>query len=153
MGRAILGLWIGVAFAAVSTPVAAIAQPRLPQTSTEALSLDAAVYARQYRVTLEDAVGRLRALQACASFSDRIERYYVPRSRGFTIGENLAMFGGPTPSAGAVVDAWMGSPSHRANLLQKSFHDAGVAIVFNPAAGGVFGGESTWIITLDLGTR
>ncbi len=88
-----------------------------------------------------------------ASFSDRIERYYVPRSKGFTIGENLAMFGGSTPSAGAVVDAWMGSPSHRANLLRKGFRDAGVAIVFNPAAGGVFGGESTWIITLDLGSR
>ncbi len=87
------------------------------------------------------------------SFSQRIERFYVPGSKGFTVGENLAMFGGAAPSANAIVDAWMGSPSHRENLLRKSFRDAGIAVVFNPAAGGVFGGESTWIVTLDLGSR
>ena len=87
------------------------------------------------------------------SFSERIKRYYVPRSNAWSVGENLAMFGGSTPTAGAILDAWMGSPGHRANLLRGSFREAGVAIVFNPAAGGVFGGESTWIITLDLGRR
>ncbi len=54
---------------------------------------------------------------------------------------------------GEIVDAWMGSPGHRANLLRELFREAGVAIMFNPAAGGVFGGESTWVITLDLGSR
>lgn len=87
------------------------------------------------------------------SFSRRIERFYVPRSGGWTVGENLAMFGGAAPSASAIVDAWMGSPDHRANLLRTSFREAGVAVVYNPAAGGVFGGESTWIVTLDLGRR
>ena len=87
------------------------------------------------------------------SFAERIKRYYVPRSNVWTVGENLAMFGGSTPTAGAILYAWMGSPGHRANLLRGSFREAGVAIVFNPAAGGVFGGESTWVITLDLGRR
>jgi uncharacterized protein YkwD len=87
------------------------------------------------------------------SFSERIKRFYAPRSRAWTVGENLAMFGGTTPSAAAIVDAWMGSPGHRANLLRGLFHEAGVAIMFNPAAGGVFGGESTWVVTLDLGSR
>jgi len=53
----------------------------------------------------------------------------------------------------AVVDAWMGSPGHRANLLRGSFREAGVAVMYNPAAGGVFGGEATWVVTLDLGRR
>ena len=88
-----------------------------------------------------------------AAFSERIKRFYGPRSGAWTVGENLAMFGGSTPSAGAIVDAWMGSPGHRANLLRGLFHEAGVAIMFNPAAGGVFGGESTWVVTLDLGSR
>ncbi len=53
-----------------------------------------------------------------AAFSERIKRFYGPRSGAWTVGENLAMFGGSTPSAGAIVDAWMGSPGHRANLLR-----------------------------------
>ena len=88
-----------------------------------------------------------------APFSVRIKQFYGPRSRAWTVGENLAMFGGATPTARAIVDAWMGSPGHRANLLRSVFHEAGVAIMFNPAAGGVFGGESTWVVTLDLGSR
>jgi uncharacterized protein YkwD len=88
-----------------------------------------------------------------APFSQRIKRFYGPRSGAWTVGENLAMFGGSTPTAGAIVEAWMGSPGHRANLLRGLFHEAGVAIMFNPSAGGVFGGESTWIVTLDLGSR
>ena len=87
------------------------------------------------------------------SFSQRIKQFYGLRSNPWTVGENLAMFGGSTPSAGAIVDAWMASPGHRANLLREVFRDAGIAIMFNPAAGGVFGGESTWVITLDLGRR
>jgi uncharacterized protein YkwD len=87
------------------------------------------------------------------SFSQRIKQYYGPRSGAWTVGENLAMFGSSTPTAGEIVAAWMGSPGHRANLLRGVFHEAGIAIMFNPTAGGVFGGDSTWVITLDLGSR
>ena len=88
-----------------------------------------------------------------SSFSQRIKQYYVPHSSAWTVGENLAMFGGSTPTAGEIVAAWMGSPGHRANLLRDVFREAGIAVMFNPTAGGVFGGESTWVITLDLGSR
>ena len=87
------------------------------------------------------------------SFSQRIERVYTPRSGTWTVGENLATFGNTTPTATAIVDAWMGSPEHRANLLRGSFREAGIGVMFNPAAGGVFGGMSTWVVTLDLGRR
>jgi len=87
------------------------------------------------------------------SFAQRIKRFYAPQSRPWTVGENLAMFAGSPPTASSIVDAWMASSGHRANLLRGLFREAGLAIVFNPAAGGVFGGEATWVVTLDLGSR
>jgi uncharacterized protein YkwD len=87
------------------------------------------------------------------SFDKRVKRFYAPASGGWTVGENLAMFGGITPTARSIVGSWMTSPGHRANVLRGSFRDAGIAIVYHPSAGGVFGGESTWVVTLDLGAR
>jgi hypothetical protein len=37
--------------------------------------------------------------------------------------------------------------------MRAGFRDAGIAIVHHPTAGGIFGGESTWVVTLDLGQR
>lgn len=87
------------------------------------------------------------------SFSQRLGRFYTRSSNAWTVGENLAMFGGVAPSARAIVDAWMASPPHRANVLRKQFREAGIAIVHHPAAGGVFGGLPTWVVTLDVGRR
>jgi uncharacterized protein YkwD len=86
-------------------------------------------------------------------FQQRVKQFYSVTSRTWTVGENLAMFGGVTPDAHSIVTAWMASPGHRANLLRRSYRDAGIAIVHHPTAGGVFGGESTWLITLDFGHR
>ena len=87
------------------------------------------------------------------SFSKRLTRFYAARSRVWTVGENLATFGGAPPTAKAVVAAWMASPPHRANLLRPQFREAGIAVFHHPAAGGVFGGLPTWVITLDVGRR
>jgi uncharacterized protein YkwD len=87
------------------------------------------------------------------SFSERIRRFYGPRNGSWTVGENLAMFGGVAPSPDEIVTAWMSSPGHRANLLRGALREAGIGIVHNPAAGGVFGGEPTWVVTLDVGSR
>jgi uncharacterized protein YkwD len=87
------------------------------------------------------------------SFDRRVKRFYAATSSRWTVGENLAMFGGITPSARSIVTSWMASPGHRANVLRASFRDAGIAIVHDPSAGGVFGGEPTWVVTLDLGGR
>ena len=87
------------------------------------------------------------------AFWRRVEQAYARRTRSWTVGENLAMFGGAPPSAAGIVQAWMASPPHRANLLRAIFREAGVGIVFNPAAGGVFGGAPTWVVTLDVGRR
>ena len=86
-------------------------------------------------------------------FWKRVKAFYAPRSGGWTVGENLAMFGGSAPDAQAVVAAWLTSPPHRANLLSGRFAEAGLAVLHDPAARGVYGGEPTWVITLDVGTR
>ncbi len=87
-------------------------------------------------------------------FWQRVKVFYGPHSDDWTVGENLAMFGGDgTPDAGGIVAAWMTSPLHRANVLRPMFRDAGVAIVHDPSAGGVFGGLPTWVITFDFGRR
>ena len=88
-----------------------------------------------------------------APFWKRVKSFYTPRSHGWTVGENLAMFGGARPDANAIVSAWMASSPHRANLLNKQFSDAGVVILFDAAAGGVYGGGPTWVVTLDVGAR
>jgi uncharacterized protein YkwD len=86
-------------------------------------------------------------------FWKRLKTFYAPRSNAWTVGENLAMFGGAKPAANAIVESWLASPEHRANLLSTQFADAGIAIVYDTAANGVYGGEPTWVVTLDLGSR
>ena len=88
-----------------------------------------------------------------APFWRRLKAVYTPRTSAWTVGENLAMFGGARPDAGAIVSSWMASPPHRANLLSRRFSQAGIAVLHDPAAAGVFGGLSTWVVTLDIGTR
>jgi uncharacterized protein YkwD len=88
-----------------------------------------------------------------APFWKRLKTFYGPRTNGWTVGENLAMFGGGRPDAASIVESWLASPPHRANLLSKHFSDAGVAILHDEAAGGVYGGEPTWVVTLDVGAR
>jgi uncharacterized protein YkwD len=86
-------------------------------------------------------------------FWQRVKSFYGPRTHGWTVGENLAMFGGGRPDASAIVESWMTSAPHRANLLSKLFANAGIAILHDPAAGGVYGGLDTWVVTLDVGAR
>jgi len=55
---------------------------------------------------------------------------YIYNSRiGYVVGENIAWgtLGLSTPKA--IVEAWMASPGHRANILDASFRDTGIGIV------------------------
>lgn len=89
-----------------------------------------------------------------SSFSTRVEKYYSIRGfASWTLGENLAMFGGTVPTAQDVIDAWMASPGHRANLLRPNWRELGLGALFAPSAAGTFDGLPTWVITLDFGTR
>jgi uncharacterized protein YkwD len=57
---------------------------------------------------------------------------YVRPGAGFTVGENIAAAGGSLATPAAMVKMWMGSPGHRANILDPAYRDTGIGVA--PAA-------------------
>jgi uncharacterized protein YkwD len=63
------------------------------------------------------------------SFVDRIiGAGYAKRNDGWTLGENLAWGTGDLSSAKGLMDAWMASSGHKANILKKAYREVGVGI-------------------------
>jgi len=60
------------------------------------------------------------------------------------IGENLAL--GNFNGDKALVDAWMASPGHRANILNARYQEIGIAV-----GKGTFEGKTTWIAVQEFG--
>ena len=171
------GASIAAACVALAFPLGAVAGTDTQATAAREQSLEALVLQRINEVRAAHGLGRLSASTGLtraalthsramvvngffahesrngAPFWKRLKSFYGPRSQGWTVGENLAMFGGDRPAAAAIVSSWMASGPHRANLLSKLFSEAGIAILHDPAAGGVYGGEPTWVVTLDVGSR
>jgi uncharacterized protein YkwD len=65
-----------------------------------------------------------------SSFVDRIRRAgYLRRASSWFVGENLAWGAGRRRSTPrGIVDAWMDSPPHRANILNSRFREIGVGV-------------------------
>lgn len=61
------------------------------------------------------------------------------------VGENLAL--GNFAGDAALVNAWLASPGHRANMLNKNFKEIGLAV-----GEGNFEGETTWLAVQEFGT-
>jgi uncharacterized protein YkwD len=53
---------------------------------------------------------------------------YLRSAPGWSVGENIASGSGTMASPRAIVEAWMESPGHRANLLSPCFRDVGIGI-------------------------
>ncbi len=60
------------------------------------------------------------------------------------VGENLAL--GDFGSDAKLVDAWMNSPGHRANILNKYYQEIGVAV-----GKGMYDGRETWLAVQSFG--
>jgi uncharacterized protein YkwD len=73
---------------------------------------------------------------------------YLKRAGAWSLGENIAWGGGSLGTPRAIVNAWMHSAGHRANLLNPRFRDVGVGI----AAGIPVGGAGGTYVT-DFGRR
>ncbi len=83
-----------------------------------------------------------------APFGTWIKRYW-PGSAG----ENL-YWSSPSPTAAQVVTAWMRSPGHRANLLNRSWRAIGVGVVRTQAPNGAYAGvRDATIVAAELGYR
>jgi uncharacterized protein YkwD len=67
-------------------------------------------------------------------------------ARGPTFGENLAWGVGAYASATKIVEEWLASPSHRANLLRPGFHRIGLGC-FN---GNFAGYQNAAVVTADF---
>lgn len=61
-----------------------------------------------------------------------------------TTGENLAL--GNFPDDTALVQGWMDSPGHRANILHQSYQEIGVAV-----GQGIYQGRQTWLAVQHFG--
>jgi len=171
------GATVFVALVALALPLGAAAGSDTHSAATREQSLETLVLQRVNEVRAARGLSRLTAAPGLsraalthsrsmvengffaheskngAAFWQRVKGFYGPRTHGWTVGENLAMFGGGKPDASAIVESWMASAPHRANLLSKLFANAGIAILHDPAAGGVYGGLDTWVVTLDVGAR
>src|SRR3954452_23721317 len=63
------------------------------------------------------------------SFVDRIiDAGYAKRNDGWSLGENLAWGTGDLSSAQGIMDAWMNSAGHKANILKKAYKEVGIGI-------------------------
>ena len=64
-----------------------------------------------------------------ATFVDRIRRTgYLKGRRAWVVGENLAWGSDDRSSPAAIVRAWMKSPGHRTNILQRRFREIGIGL-------------------------
>jgi uncharacterized protein YkwD len=74
---------------------------------------------------------------------------YVGRRQGWALGENIAWGTGRLATPAAIMNAWMKSAGHRANILQRSYREIGIGIKLGvptaTASGATF--------TVDFGVR
>lgn len=79
-------------------------------------------------------------------FYARLRRF---KARGPLFGENLAWGGGGLGSPGALVEAWLKSPGHRANLLRPGWRRVGIGLATGRFQG--YGGVT--LLTADFAGR
>jgi uncharacterized protein YkwD len=86
-----------------------------------------------------------------AAFWQRVRRWYVARPHWLT-GENL-VWRRPRIGGVRVVQLWLASPPHRANLVDPSWRDVGCSAVHARSAPGVFADAPVTVVTCDFGAR
>jgi uncharacterized protein YkwD len=85
------------------------------------------------------------------SFVTRIRRTgYLSGPRAWIVGENLAWGSGDRSTPAAIVRAWMNSPGHRANILQRRFREVGIGLALGAPE---FPDETAATYATDFGAR
>jgi uncharacterized protein YkwD len=165
-------------FLALSAAPAAAAPVLVPQTPRPVSQLAGSILDELNRVRAARGLRPLRAAPALAAsarrhsaqmgrrgffahesadgtpFWRRIERSYAGEGfRSWEVGENIFWQSPATMAAISVVRSWLASPGHRANVLSRTWRDAGVGAVSMPSAPGVYRGAPVTIVTVDFGKR
>ncbi len=86
-----------------------------------------------------DFVGRIRSAR------------YLRGARGWTVGENIAWGSWDYATPASIVDGWMHSPGHRANILHRAFREIGVGVAIG--APSPVGGQPAATYTTDFGFK
>jgi uncharacterized protein YkwD len=74
---------------------------------------------------------------------DRVEPTgYIPSSGDWVVGENLAWGSGALSTPQAIVNGWMNSPGHKANILAADYKDIGVAAAMGSPSASHEGGTT-----------
>lgn len=81
----------------------------------------------------------------------RASGYLSNPQAGYIVGENIAWGTLWLATPQAIVNAWMASPGHRANILDTGYRDTGVGIAPRPPAS-LAEGQAGAIYTQDFGT-
>ncbi len=73
---------------------------------------------------------------AGSTMAQRIKRTsYLHHTRAWSLGENLAWGSGGAATPARIVNAWMHSPGHRANILNGRFREIGIGIALGAPNG------------------
>ena len=75
---------------------------------------------------------------------------YLGGASNWMLGENIAWGSGELGTPRSIVDAWMHSPGHKANILRARFDEIGIAIVGGGPRAGV---EDATTYVTDFGDR
>jgi uncharacterized protein YkwD len=86
------------------------------------------------------------------SFVDRIRRTgYLRGARSWIVGENLAWGSKGYSRPQVIMQMWMHSPGHRANILNASFREVGIGVAYDaPVA---HGGRPAGTYATDFGAK
>src|SRR3954447_15862309 len=75
------------------------------------------------------------------SVVDRVDPTgYIPNSGDWVVGENLAWGSGSLLTPEAIVNGWMNSPGHKANILGPDYKDIGLAVAMGAPSTSLTGG-------------
>ena len=88
-----------------------------------------------------------------SSFWKRVAHYYPATGyRSWVVGENL-LWQSPDLNAREAIKLWMGSTSHRENMLSRAWREVGVSAVRVESGSGPFQGTTVTLVTVDFGAR
>ncbi len=68
---------------------------------------------------------------------------YASRNVGWSLGENLAWGTGSRATPRSIMQAWMDSPGHRANVVKRAYREIGIGVVTGVPTGGSGGATYT----------
>ena len=68
---------------------------------------------------------------------------YLSGATSWTVGENIAWGQQRLSTPGEILESWMKSPAHRANILNRSFRHVGIGVALGAPTGGNGGATYT----------